>query len=265
VEFREIHMRDIIINPDYKAVVAGNVVRCTKFNALVFNPSNLPEDLNERKALKHFGLTVASNYDQWENKKENKNHLTYMLTLTHAENITDYDESYYLFNKFIKSFNYDILGTKQAQLKYSVVPEQQGRGAWHYHCALYNVPFSLTLWADTMRIWNTSDHKGGAYYSKRKPGGTARNIRDYMVKYIGKSFDERPDTNKKRYSGSQGLKKPLTYLGDEARNIQQYLFDGGAIRIFSKQLNDIEYQEFDLAGNALPSSLTPFPSSPSLA
>lgn len=55
------------------------------------------------------------------------------ITLTYAENMTDPDCLYHDFEKFNKRFQYWLSKQGYSPAQYIVVPEPQGRGAWHMH------------------------------------------------------------------------------------------------------------------------------------
>jgi hypothetical protein len=260
-------LKDSIKTISYKAVVAGNVVKTIRYNAAYIPEWEIPPDFNAKRAVKNFALSIASNYDQWLTPEKNQRCATRMLTLTHRQNLMDYKESYHLFNLFIKRFNHDLLGYKNHELKYSVVPERQKRGAWHYHLALYNIGFNPTLYLETHRLWNSRYHQGNAYWSERPTGmATSKAVYLYMAKYMKKEMEnpERPSKHAKRYSCSQGLYKPVVYKDQDALEVDRYCYDNKIRRVSVWEAPAISYREYDLQGLAIPSqSLPSSPSSPS--
>ncbi len=59
------------------------------------------------------------------------------VTLTYAENFLDLKQSRQHFKLFIKDLNYHF----KIKLKYIAIPERQQRGAIHYHCIFFNLPY----------------------------------------------------------------------------------------------------------------------------
>lgn len=129
------------------------------------------------------------------------------ITLTFGENITDISVANAEFRKFIKKLNYLIYGTKKQNLKYSVVPEFQSRGAVHYHIIIYNMPYVKQniiqdVWGNGFVFINKIDN--------------IDNVGAYIAEYLGDSNkkqgrEEEDDRlkGKKSYFNSRGLFKPI--------------------------------------------------------
>ena len=144
-------------------------------------------------------LTTNSNFDKWKDKNK-KNCKSVFLTLTFAENITDVEEANYEFTKFIQRLNNHITGYKKSYLKYVNAIEFQKRGAVHYHCILFNMPFIKKeviegIWGHGYIFINKIDNANG--------------VGKYISKYVTKSFDDKRLYGKKCYFISRGLKQPL--------------------------------------------------------
>ena len=138
-------------------------------------------------------------------KDDGKPYIPIFLTLTFADDIKDIPTANYIFSKFIKRLNYEVIGEKKGFLKYVGVTEFQdkNRGVIHFHLVFFNLKF---IWADTMAgIW-------GEGYIKIKKLGRVKNIASYITKYMSKNFEDTRMDGKKRYFSSNGLFKPLTFL-----------------------------------------------------
>jgi len=114
--------------------------------------------------------------------------------------------AYYIFNKFLKRLNYEIIGEKKGFLKYVAVIEFQDKtreGVIHYHIVFFNLKF---IWADTLAsIWDEG-------FIKIKKIGKVKNIGTYITKYMSKNFEDNRLDKKKRYFSSSGLFKPKVFL-----------------------------------------------------
>lgn len=97
--------------------------------------------------IKDFGHETKSRIDNIGNLKKSFNELRYRvhanfsgarnelwMTLTYKENMTDAKRLSDDFRTFIKRLNEFMFGRKSKMgLDYIMVPEPQGRGAWHAH------------------------------------------------------------------------------------------------------------------------------------
>lgn len=100
-----------------------------------------------------------------------------MLTLTYAENMVDFDQARADFKRFKDSFS-----KRYPQSSFVAVPEQQGRGAWHWHVVLrgwFNI-------AQLRRWWPHGYAR--IDYKKRKIRSDADKLGLYLAKYIGKGL-----------------------------------------------------------------------------
>lgn len=145
------------------------------------------------------------------------NKLDRMMTLTTRENITDFE----LTDKLFKNYIF-LLRVKYPDLKYIGTRERQERGAVHYHILIDRfIPHEIahSTWTSIV---------DGSVNLKQIRGLRAIN---YVLKYIGKSFEEggfirRSGQRAKLYLVSQGIdrqyknsREVLTYyLGCEADN-----------------------------------------------
>ncbi len=136
-------------------------------------------------------------------------YLPIFLTFTFADDIKDIPTANYIFSKFMKRFNYEITGSKNAFLKYVVVTEYQDkydRGVIHFHGIFFNLKH---IYVDTLSaIW-------GEGFIKLKKINNVKNAGAYVSKYMSEDFgDERLD-GKKKYFSSRGLIKPTVIKEEE--------------------------------------------------
>jgi hypothetical protein len=129
------------------------------------------------------------------------------LTLTFGDNVTDLDVAHYEFKKFRQRLNYLVFGTKSGNLRYTVVPEFQKRGAVHYHVILYNLPY---IKADVIeKVW-------GNGFIKINKIDDVDNVGAYVCKYMVKDLDDDRLKGRKCYFNSRGLFKPVV-IEDEKK------------------------------------------------
>ena len=133
-------------------------------------------------------------------KENNLAYLPVFLTLTQKENMTEIKHSNTLHTRFIKNLNYYIFHTKKVQIRYLSVLEFQKRGAIHYHIIFFNLPYTPKKYI--REIW------GQGFVHIRKIDEN-KNVAKYLVKYLGKANHDIRLQNKKRYSCSRGLLKPI--------------------------------------------------------
>lgn len=117
------------------------------------------------------------------------------ITLTFRENITDLKVANYEWKKFKQRLETKI-GYK---LQYLVVIEFQKRGAIHYHCVMFNLPYVKNK--DLAAIW-------GNGYVKINRIDNVDNVGAYVCKYMTKTDDDRL-LGQKMYFASRGLEKPV--------------------------------------------------------
>lgn len=124
---------------------------------------------------------------------------SYFLTLTFKENIQDYKKANARFNYFIRQKNKDI--------KYLVVKEHQKRGAIHFHLIVFDIePKDL---AELLLSWNY-----GFKHYKHIKNKYSYSIANYLTNYMTKEKNQLVDANKKVFSNSRNLKRPLIISND---------------------------------------------------
>lgn len=124
---------------------------------------------------------------------------SYFLTLTFAENLQDYEKANSRFHYFIRIKNKDI--------KYLVVKEHQQRGAIHFHLIVFDIEKDKL---DKL----TKSWSYGFWYVKKINDKYSYSIANYMTEYFSKEKNQLVKANKKIFSKSRNLKKPLI-IGDK--------------------------------------------------
>jgi len=135
----------------------------------------------------------------WANYVKNR---TTFVTLTFKKNVEDYDYAYNELKKFFKRLSYHYCNKEKRgqDFSYVVVPEQQGRGSWHYHIMLFNVPFLCQC--EVKKIWGHGSVRLNGIF------GSPTHASNYLMKYFVKGFNN--VEYRRRYSCSQNLNKAYT-------------------------------------------------------
>lgn len=142
------------------------------------------------------------------------------ITLTVAKNSDDvafYDNE---FKKFVKRMNYKY----NKKHKYLAVREFQKRGAIHYHLLMdfdeaitkQNDEELKSLEREVGKIWGHGFVDVQTLLRSKRNGTPVDNVGAYLVKYMSKENDDERLKGNKVYLCSRGLKRPVTYTGDEA-------------------------------------------------
>lgn len=148
----------------------------------------------------------------------NANHL---LTLTYRANVTDYGQASADLGRFIRRVRTHLPGWV-----YIAVPEQQKRGAWHWHLAVIgrqDVALLRTCWRAVV---------GEGNIDVQKPKGTANRrltIVKYLGKYLGKGFEEGSRVlNGHRFRASLGINVPAQSIEvppESRADVQKYVLE----------------------------------------
>jgi len=133
-----------------------------------------------------------------------------LMTLTFRENVTDISEAWRVFHYFSKLMRWRY----GERYQYVTVPEQQQRGAIHFHLAITGYYHANTV----RRLWQRAAgvHDGNIDITSprriKKNRWTAATIAGYLAKYIskGKSVTE---FNKRRYSSTASIILPSPVYG----------------------------------------------------
>jgi len=127
---------------------------------------------------------------------------SYLLTLTYQENVTDYAQSCADLGRFIRKVKKHLPGWV-----YVAVPEQQARGAWHWHLAVIGRQDVRLL----RHCWLRIVGRGNIDVKAPKSGVANQRLAiiRYLGKYLSKGFvDGQRDLNGHRFRASLGIKVP---------------------------------------------------------
>jgi len=130
------------------------------------------------------------------------------LSLTFRENLTDLGEANRRFRLFAKRLR-RYLAAQGCRLAYVAVPEQQKRGAWHYHLALFSFPYTPV--ATLADLW-------GEGYVQIKCLDARSDIGAYLAKYLSApagSAAGQATAGQKSYWASRGLRRPIVILDSD--------------------------------------------------
>ncbi len=148
----------------------------------------------------------------------NANHL---LTLTYRANVTDYGQASADLGRFIRRVRTVLPGWV-----YVAVPEQQQRGAWHWHLAVIGRQD-----VDLLRgCWRAVAGDGNIDVQQPKSSTANRRLAivKYLGKYLGKGFEEgNRALNGHRFRASLGIKVPGESLEvpERCADVSQYVQD----------------------------------------
>lgn len=200
-------------------VVAGHDVELVEYERPYFYnlppphrsaPSGLAEILPVRRRDDHLDRTratlrriVSANSEQW-------GCLPLFITYTFAKNITDLKEANTIFSLYHKRVKYHLKIT----LKYLVVVEFQKRGAVHYHCIYFNIPFIPKLKHILADEW-------GQGFVDVKSIKNIRSVGAYVSKYLRKDMGDKRLNGNKSFYCSRGLIYPSLYRSEQ--NIDKFL------------------------------------------
>lgn len=203
--------RDIKFGPKYRKEKLDK-------NLTEKQPPDQKESLlsSARRARRIIKRLIHANCFFWFND-QGKAYRPVTLTLTFAKNIQDLKIANQAFTKFIKRLNYEankIEGRevlKQNNLKYLAVFELQKRGAIHYHCIFFNLPFIPAVYNRLRDVWgqgciNVNGDKKAPKIIKKSDKLIL--IVEYFIKYIQKSILYNSFPQKKKYMTSKELLKP---------------------------------------------------------
>lgn len=158
------------------------------------------------------------------------------ITLTFADNITDLKQANYEWKKFKQRLETKI-GYK---LQYLVVIEFQKRGAIHYHCVMFNLPY---IQNNKLReIW-------GNGYVKVNRIDNVDNVGAYVCKYMTKDNDDDRLLGQKCYFTSRGLQKPVEIKEQSRVESLAASLPTSALTYsdtFENEYNSISYKQYNL-------------------
>lgn len=223
-------------NGVYKGVVSNNNGRKGNGNTSDEDKAKNRE-ISLNRARKEFMRTVNANVGRYGDIKPK------FVTFTFSDNIKDLKEANQVWRNFIRRLNYRVYGTNCRELQYGVVPQFQKRGAVHYHCIFFNLPYIDC--SDLATIW-------GQGFIKINAIDNIDNVGAYVCRYMSRDFDDERLQGQKCYFFSRGVKRPKEiYLDyDDLERIKKYLPDKA--RCYEAEFqNDyvgaIKYEQYNLS------------------
>lgn len=171
------------------------------------------KEANRERAIKRARTTLRRKVKELCGQADR----AYMLTLTYAENMADYDRAV----RDLRNFFRRVARAVKGKVHYVAVAERQERGAWHWHLVI-DVYLDHSVWTE---LWGN-----GFVWVKRVR--SSRGAAAYIAKYIAKAFQEVAE-GRKRYLCSWGLgdwEVSLTSVNDEFETWFG-IVDGGGYRL----------------------------------
>jgi len=126
-------------------------------------------------------------------------------TYTFSDNIIDRDIANLKFKIYIQKLS-SHLGYNP---KYIVVPENQKRGAWHFHVVFFNLP--KMNFKDNDKMWGQGTNAVNIQYIRG-----ISDISAYLAKYLSKDMVIHRELNKKLFFSSRGLLRPIDVFNTDA-------------------------------------------------
>lgn len=232
---------------DKKIIISGNVVEVYSYSK-----KQIQREVREPQMVdKSSSGNSGDDYKQKNGYRRkrllrrlintNADELTKFFTLTFADNVENLDFAYYELEKFKKRLKYYLSKNNiKNKFKYVVVVEFQERGAVHFHM-LCNLPYikSKTL----QQMWENG-------FIKINKIDDVDNVGSYVVKYMGKNFEDERLEGRKRYNRSRNLKEPEEVL-DKKRvaEILSQLPDQNIVfeKTFENEhVGNVHYQQFNM-------------------
>jgi len=127
-----------------------------------------------------------------------------LASFTYAENIGDINRGRRDFTKFARRAT-KLFGN---DFSYIAVPEFQKRGAIHFHALLWGIPTEVVERERATRLVASLWEQG--FVDLMLTDGDEK-LCGYLVKYMGKAFNDIRLFGKKAYVHSRNVSKPLTY------------------------------------------------------
>lgn len=180
------------------------------------------------------GLSYQSSISRMKSRirrliNSNLNNDSIFFTLTYAENMIEESQARKDWKNFIARLNYHYPETK----KYLFVIEKQKRGAYHFHCVLFDAGF--IPYDALVKIWGKGHIQIGSIEN-------TANLGAYMSAEMGKEY-QKQGIKGKRYGRSFGLKeyKKNVFISDQYHQEELLCTDK---RIYKEQVGRIELQTY---------------------
>lgn len=122
-----------------------------------------------------------------------------LLTLTTREPVTDLDEFWILWKRFLQRCE-----RAGIHFRYVAVPELQKRGAWHLHVAIDRFIPQRALLTQWLALVGSGSINLTAFNTQASSAETCIAISSYISKYLGKDMGS-SDLGRKRYRTSVGI------------------------------------------------------------
>ena len=215
---------------DYeKPIIAGYSIKDNYKCGRCFEASEEDKQINRGKVFNRAKRDIRRlvNCNIQENSK--------FITLTFVDNITDLKLANYEWKKFKQRLETKI-GYK---LQYVVVIEFQKRGAIHYHCVMFNLPYIKNN--KLQEIW-------GNGFVKINNIDNVDNVGAYVCKYMTKTDDDRL-IGQKMYFSSRGLEKPVEIKEKARVETLASALPASALaysNTFENEYNTISYKQYNL-------------------
>ena len=190
---------------------------------------------NVRKSAKKIMSLVKHNAGRYF-KVNGKKYPPIFLTLTFADNVTDWGFANSEHMKFIKRLNYRVYGEKCSKLAYISVPELQERGAVHYHILFFNLPYIdkseiMSLWGHGSTRIEVEDTRGKSFDEL-----DGESLGKYITKYMTKQFYSKDKKGEYKFYYDKS-----TWEGKKVYFASRNLFKPVSFRMTTSEFNDINF------------------------
>jgi len=229
-----------------KIVVSGNVIEVYNYSEKQIKREVREPQMSSRIASEEEKKEYAKK-NGYKRKRAirrlinaNSDVLEKFFTLTFAENVQSIDKAYYELKKFKVRLKYYLEKNYDKEFKYVVVIEFQERGAVHFHM-LCNLPY---IKAEVLQdIW-------GNGFIKINKIDDVDNVGSYVVKYMGKKFDDERLEGRKRYNRSRNLKEPREITNEkEVADLLAQLPEDKIVfekDFDNEHVGNVHYQQYNL-------------------
>jgi len=104
-----------------------------------------------------------------------------------------------------------LRGAYGTEFRYIAVPEFQKRGAVHYHCVFFNLPFVDSVYDVISSLWSNG-------FVFVQSVSSFQHLSNYISKYFTKDSMDSRLNGRRSYFCSRGLFRPDVYLGSDSVN-----------------------------------------------
>ena len=227
---------NIVVLTKYHNVIKSDKARIVRSRCLDTTEEEYQDNkrANVYRAAKKIMKLVRYNAGMYK-KSNGSKYPPIFLTLTFADNVTDWEWANKEFKKFVMRLNYWCYGSKVSDLRYISVPELQERGAIHYHILFFNLPYIDK--SVVQELWGLGSTR--IEQERKFQDMEGDNLGRYITKYMTKQFyskDKEGNDNfyyskdlwegKKIFFASRNLIKPqvFKFTKEELKSID-FAFD----------------------------------------